>query len=251
MKIGSKRTKHAKTYYTSVVSTFSPSDIAGLKVWLKADALSLSNNDPVTTWTDSSGTGNSLTQGTAGAKPTYKTNIFNGQPAISFDGGDFLQKASPTGIPGNAAWSLFVVFSQSEVSPAWKYIINWAVSGFPAGQYVHIISPHGNAGGEDEALWGFGSNGFYGGSGLNDGVPKVGILTHNGSNAQVGYINNVSIGTGAYSPSSWTPNSFSLGGSGAGEFVGYIAEVILYDSLLSSGDRGNVYSYLATKYSTS
>jgi hypothetical protein len=63
---------------------FSPSDIPGLKMWLKADALSLSNNDPVTSWTDLSGQNNHATQSSAGAKPTFKND--GAFPVVRFNG---------------------------------------------------------------------------------------------------------------------------------------------------------------------
>ena len=36
----------------------------GLKLWLKADSLALTNNAPVATWTDSSGNANDAVQAT-------------------------------------------------------------------------------------------------------------------------------------------------------------------------------------------
>lgn len=53
---------------------------------LNADSLigSLSNNDPVATWTDSSSAGNNATQSTSGNRPTFKTNQVNGHAAVDF-----------------------------------------------------------------------------------------------------------------------------------------------------------------------
>jgi hypothetical protein len=61
---------------------------------MKADAQALNDDDAVSTWTDSSGNGNDATQGTGSAKPTFKTNILNGEPVIRFDGGDRLAFAT-------------------------------------------------------------------------------------------------------------------------------------------------------------
>jgi hypothetical protein len=69
--------------------------------WWKADALGLANADPVATWTDSSGNANSLSQATAGKRPTYRTNVINSKPVVRFDGtDDFL---SLLGLPVPAA----------------------------------------------------------------------------------------------------------------------------------------------------
>lgn len=62
--------------------------------WCKADALSLSNNDPVSSWTDSSGNGFHLSN-TLTARPTFLTNQINSLPAVSFDGSnDFLRNTA-------------------------------------------------------------------------------------------------------------------------------------------------------------
>ena len=66
--------------------TFLPSQISGLKLWLKADSLSLSDGDAVGTWADQSGNANDATQTTAVNKPSFKTNIVNSKPVIRFDG---------------------------------------------------------------------------------------------------------------------------------------------------------------------
>ncbi len=57
-----------------------------LQLWLKADAITgLNNNDPVSTWVDSSVNGRNATQSGA-ARPTYITSALNGKPVIRFDG---------------------------------------------------------------------------------------------------------------------------------------------------------------------
>ncbi|GAI04875.1 unnamed protein product, partial [marine sediment metagenome] len=54
-------------------------------LWLRADDLSYSDNDPVSTWTDTSGNNYDATQ--AGTnRPFYKDNIVNGKPIVRFDG---------------------------------------------------------------------------------------------------------------------------------------------------------------------
>lgn len=77
------------TMQAAIGGTFTPADLGDQVVcWLKADALSLSNNDPVSSWTDSSGNGHAAVQATASKRPLYKTNSLNGQPAVQFDGAD-------------------------------------------------------------------------------------------------------------------------------------------------------------------
>jgi len=75
--------------------SFSPSDIAGLQLWLKADAITgLNDGDALTTWEDSHTSNNDFAQATAGKKPTYQTNEINGLPVVRFDGTDDLLTAA-------------------------------------------------------------------------------------------------------------------------------------------------------------
>ena len=79
-----------------VKKSFSPSNIAGLSLWLDAttglfDATSEGN--PVTTdgatvarWEDQSGSGYHVTQSTSANRPVLKTGIRNSKNAIRFDG---------------------------------------------------------------------------------------------------------------------------------------------------------------------
>jgi hypothetical protein len=64
--------------------SFLPAD--NLAGWYKADAITgLSDGDAVASWVDSSGRGNTLTQSTSGAKPSYETNEVNSLPIVRFD----------------------------------------------------------------------------------------------------------------------------------------------------------------------
>jgi hypothetical protein len=85
--------------------SFSPAQIAGLKLWLKADTglfqdspgttAAVANADPVGLWKDQSGQGNDVLQATSTMRPTLRLAVQNGQPVVRFDGvDDFLQKAA-------------------------------------------------------------------------------------------------------------------------------------------------------------
>ncbi len=83
---------------TTSSAVWSPTDVAGLKLWLKADAglfqdtggvtPASANNDPVGKWTDQSVGGNDVTQGTSTHKPLLKTAAQNSKPGVYFDGVD-------------------------------------------------------------------------------------------------------------------------------------------------------------------
>lgn len=84
-----------------------PDDIHGLVAWWKADALELDDSDPVGTWPDSGPRGLDLTQGTGSRMPTFVENELNGLPVVRFDGGDILSTAA-TYEPGDV-FTLFAV----------------------------------------------------------------------------------------------------------------------------------------------
>ncbi len=95
-----------------------PSDITGLRIWLKADAITgLVNNDPVATWTDSSGNGFNVTQATGSKKPLYKTSILNGLPVVRFDGtDDELGTGTLWGTVVNSTISIYTVIALISVT---------------------------------------------------------------------------------------------------------------------------------------
>jgi len=95
---------------------FDPSSVPGLKFWVRAEGLGLTNGDPVNSWNDLSGTGNTVISGTA---PVYNsiTNTINGKPVIRFTygGGHNLSKTSPVGVCSSDSGSVFFVARVSNV----------------------------------------------------------------------------------------------------------------------------------------
>ena len=90
--------------------SYNPMSVSGLRLWLKADSISQSNGTAVSSWTDSSGTGNTITAGTA---PTYfsSANTINGRPVVRLAAASsqYLSRASPTGLSVNDSGSMFMV----------------------------------------------------------------------------------------------------------------------------------------------
>jgi hypothetical protein len=94
---------------------FDPLSISGLRLWLKADAITgLSDGQALASWTDLSGQNNHATQGTGSRQPLYKTNALNGLPVVRFDGvDDFL---------GGAGLSTFISASAATILAVFKAI---------------------------------------------------------------------------------------------------------------------------------
>jgi hypothetical protein len=87
------------------VSTFVPTDIAGLVLWLDADNIAQADNTTVATWNDASGAGNNA----AGASgQTLQTVELNGHSIVRFDGvDDFMSVAGITN--NDATRTIFAV----------------------------------------------------------------------------------------------------------------------------------------------
>lgn len=66
-----------------------PTSTAGLFAQYAGRAITgLNDADPIASWNDISGNGRHLTQATSGRRPLYKVNIINSLPAVLFDGTD-------------------------------------------------------------------------------------------------------------------------------------------------------------------
>lgn len=80
----------------SLSGAFAPTDVAGLLLWVKADAgtyqdsalttPAAADGDPVGGWQDQSGQNHHLTQATAGRRPLLKTSRVGALPGIRADG---------------------------------------------------------------------------------------------------------------------------------------------------------------------
>lgn len=104
---------------------WTPAAAPGLKLWLDAADISTlaqnsdgstpvtADNDPIGYWADKSGNGNHATQATTSAKPTYKTNIQNGQPVARFDSGDIMTLALLNALRNVGSADAFAVLTYS------------------------------------------------------------------------------------------------------------------------------------------
>lgn len=217
------------------VSSFSPSDISGLLLWLKSESLDvLSDTDPISTWVDSSGGGFDATQSLT-KRPTKQT--VGGVSIARFDGvNDSLINATMTAI-GTGDFHLFVVAYALTGSVTVFTVGNGAGSNPLVSRVANnlYVNPLGSGTNVTDGAWALdtwklievkeasGTVGakFYGGS------ETTGALT---TSTNAGYV------IGDYS------NTESQ------MFKGDIAEVILYNSIISGDNLTNIESYLATKY---
>ncbi len=222
---------------------FSPTQIAGLKLWLKADALVLNDADPVTTWADASASGNDATQTTAANKPTYRSNVVNGKPAVRFDGAnDFLQFADVFSLL--SAGEIFIVVKIDADPPGAAAQTGLWTLGSDT-QNTHFPFTDGTI---------YDQFGTTVRKATADPTPLLtSFRLYNVSSASGNWtsrLNSSQIFTTATNTVGFTTAPvLGAGVGGATYFLdGDIAEVILYDAALSSGNRANVESYLNSKY---
>lgn len=216
-------------------ATFDPSTITGLKLWLKADTITgKSDGDPVSAWNDSSGNAyNMLASGLN--PPNYRANIVNGKPIVRFVAAlqNTMVGGSSTGI---SQPNTYFVVAKPVATLTNKFVVTSGVQslGINSDNSVFLFSGSGivNAGVLDHTL------AFH-----------VFTLVFNSSTSSL-YRDGTSLGTG-------NPGGNAVGtigimsdtaGGGSNFYGGDMAELLLYNSALSTTDRQNVENYLKAKY---
>lgn len=196
-------------------SSFDPSSIAGLFLWLKADAITGKvDGDAVTAWADSSSAGNNTTS----PELTYLTDEVNGNPAVRFTDITNTNKsyAVTPSITAKANWTFFAVVK--DVSTADVYNLSAGndthalISNYVQGRTEYFSSPRTTVG----------NNSYF----------DYRILKCTVGDTATGV---------------WT-----IGGEithAEGNECGWLlAELLAYDSDLSAGDITLVEDYLTAKY---
>ncbi len=253
---------------------FSPSDIAGLAGWWKADAISgLADGDPVASWLDSSGNGRTFSQATAAKKPTFKTGIVNGMPVVRFDGVDDLLKQAAFGLAaGGSSGSLYTVQKVTGyavgVTPiildtrTWDAVPN-TVNFFLASSPYHGVQPDKLivAGRYDAGVT---TNIVYGDENVATGAWEIWEAHSNGSAWSVfrnGRLQALTVSAGTnvgqwvgLSTTGSVGSGLTLGGTAVNAvegnwFNGDLAEGVLYNTVtLNATQQLQVRGYLAAKY---
>lgn len=221
---------------------FLPPDIAGLQLWLKADAglyqdssftiPADADGDVVGGWKDQSGEGNDVIQATTANKPMLKLSILNGQPVIRFDGtDDWLRVSSVSLSQPNTIIVAFQISNLTGVRTVFDGVTDaeqrfdaWAGNfRFFAGSTVNIKSSSTDSFILSIIADGASSEAWFNGSSIGTFDP--------GTNGLSG----ISIGSNYTS-------------QGNNEIQGDIPEFLLFDSGLSNSDRQQVEEYLSDRF---
>lgn len=215
-----------------------PTDIAGLALWLKADSLSLNNDDPVGTWADSSGNGLDVTAAGA-ARPTFKTAILNNKPVVRFATDDVLTSTA-VAVAG-AAFSVFTVLKFATTAGFQTPFFN---GDQPIGNGWALMLGGGAAG----------KRGFFfrGIAVADDGDATTSwetwtVIRTSAPSLDM-YVDGSLTSLAGNTSSVITPTTQVEVGGGGGFYNGDIAELVVYDSALSTGDQQGIESYLYNKW---
>lgn len=225
----------------SATSTYQPSDISSLKLWVKADQITGHvDGDAIGTWSDQSGGGYDFTQASGGNKPIYKTNILNGQPVLRFDGlSSFMTNSFGTTVA--QPMTVFMVVNNF-ISPRGSYMLD----GIDATNRLAVLD--GNDGATNSLNEYAGSSVLTPGYGMLLGGAHDYQISVNGATSN-GYVDDTHIYTnqdlGSLGVAGFTLfDRYTQLTQGAGD----MAEMIVYTKTLTSTERLQIETYLAAKY---
>lgn len=250
----------------TAVSTCGPGGVStDLALWLKADAGTSTTTDgaDLASWNDQAGSNNASETNLGGGtviEPTFETSEINFNPAISFTdpgsqnssfmetssnsvSGDFslialFQTGQNDGTQGNFATSPAIIGAETTSGTG---LLDYGL-GMESGQMI-LNASSGDAFDVET------TNTF------NDNQPHFTTATRiQSTGALTVYVDGTSEGTGTAGASATLsePTSFGVGNHSteviAGQFSGFIGEVIVFSDDLTSDERNRVESYLALKY---
>lgn len=226
---------------------FSPIDYEPV-LWLDASQITgLNDGDSITTWSDESGNSNDATQSTAANKPTYQTNEVNSKPAVRFDGSndDFVLDNQ---LFTSDDFTIFTVIKGGSQNN--KGIITQWASG-SSGRMGLTVSDLSDNKLNLFHVTGSAYNGYSNSVVFNSTWTITATTCSNGTISH--WINSSSDGstsTTSFAPAATSTYIGSYGPVGGAWFSGDIAELIVYNKVLTSDERENVENYLNNKYST-
>jgi hypothetical protein len=206
--------------------TPAPARVAGLKLWVKADAGVVVSGGLVSAWADQSGAGNHLVQATPSNQPLFVEGAANGRPVVRFDGqGDVLSFAARLTAIRTVFW---VVRADPASTTNYRFLLGDA-------------SAYDFCSGSTSAIWHSTSTS----ASIRTGETRLnGTLVNGTTTNRPTSMAAISVITTA----TVTADAFSRDRSYGRSWWGDLAELIIYDRPLSDSERQAVEGYLAEKY---
>ena len=210
---------------------------AGLRLWLRANVGVLAdNNGKVTLWADQSNLGNDATSGEAAQQPQLVADVVNDRPVVRFDGVDDVLALGNV-MTGANAGEIFIVARLQDVAAVRRGLTQFGNAGGTAYGDGMVWDDFGNA---DQPGCAVANSVLTSWHLYNSAMDANGnaVLRFNGTD----YVSRTS------QTVSFCPNPI-LGEDWSGDyFPGDIAEIIVYDHVLSAEERVTVNDYLRSKY---
>jgi PA14 domain-containing protein/chitobiase/beta-hexosaminidase-like protein/Big-like domain-containing protein/carboxypeptidase family protein len=204
--------------------------LAGLSLWVSADVgVTTDASGNVSHWTDQSDAHNDVSQPTEPSRPKLIADGFNGWPVLRFDGSDVVNFTTRLTTVRTVFW---VVKEDASATSGYRPLLgDSSTADFAAG--------YGAPGTiwRSDCCW---SDAVVGGQTFLNGAPIDGR-----SVARPRTMSVISLVTTANVRAS---NFAQAAGYGSWPWWGDLAELIIYDRPLSSGDRQAVEDYLVRKY---
>jgi hypothetical protein len=223
------------------LSAQTPGGLSNSVLWLRADV-----GATPAAWVDQSPGANNFSQATPLNQPVLNTNVFNFNPALTFNGSSLLGQDAPTGFPTNNSDRTIFVVANATGTTGYKWVFVYGTTGTIGGTC--------QVGNHDAAL----GTDFYGNdfeyTNYWDAAPNLnGALT--GFTLNAGTASQYDRGnllqsqaiTGLSAPSAHAVIG-AINTSAAETWQGNIAEVIVFNIALTDAQRNQVESYLALKY---
>jgi hypothetical protein len=224
----SNKIRMAQNSFVFTDNTFNPKNVPGNILYLRADSIvGLNNNDPVFTWTDTSGSSNNAIQGTEISKPLYKTGVLNGLPGILFDDvNDFMTSDATFG--PSSPFTIFVLYNVLGTFTSSHRTIDGGINNW-------LIGPHQSY------------HRMYNGAFIEDGLSDTNFVyttTITSGSSTTFRLNGTEIGSnGNIDGPGWIKLS-----AATESLNGHVIEVIGYTNALSGSYVALVENYLKTKY---
>jgi len=223
----------------------------GLKLWLKADSLSLADGQDVSVWPDSSENGLDVFQAVEAYQPVFKSSILNDKPVVRFDGTQWLERLNVPGadIIGETAATIFVVENQFSSDPE-NSTLGWGNKGdnrllLHTAYQSWVGIQHGNIYAVPEGSGGLAPTGWPDAFHLTEFTRDGGIYSILVDGNEKALFDRT--GTPALDISG---NAALYIGSDqwSNHLTGDIAEIIVYDWALNAQEKAIVRQYLVDKY---
>jgi len=218
-----------------------------LQLWLKADAIAgLNNNDPVSTWVDSSVNGRNATQSGA-ARPTYITGALNSKPVVRFDGFVDYMAVADNNVWAFSDFNMFVVVKMTATSSEW-WKRSWLAQDDGSGPMPKWIWSYDPTAGSQ--IWHYYNGVTLWGAAWTPSTSQYYVLELRKSGSNYSFYEDGNA-NGTASSATPIPNASSpltVGKAEQGTFQGDIAEVVIYNAALSNADRNQTGWYLGDKY---